>query len=172
MAEDKERRRNWLAIALGTIAMMFSYFPYAAAFATPEGEPAQIDVGLLGIGVVMAPFVFVTVGFVSRNPQAPRRVLQSMGLLIPVGLAVGLLSPVLGAAAGFGVGGSLCLNQPDLEGVMKWRLWATGLMVVYVLFLLLVITPAGVFAGGLLPLLMIGFADEYSAWRATRPMEN
>jgi hypothetical protein len=49
---------------------------------------------------------------------------------------------------------------------MKWRLWATGFTVVYVFFLLLLITPAGVFAGGLVPLLMIGFADEYTAWRA------
>jgi hypothetical protein len=110
----------------------------------------------------------MTVGFVSRNAQTPKRVLQSMGLLLLLGLGLGLLSPVLGATAGFGVGGSLCLNHPDLEGLMKWRLWATGFMTVYVLFLLVVITPAGVFAGGLLPLLMIGFADEYTAWRATR----
>ena len=172
MAQEQERRRNWLAIALGTIAMMFSYFPYAAAFATPEGEPTQIDAGLLGIGVVMAPFVFMTVGFVSRNAQTPKRVLQSMGLLIVLGLALGLLSPVVGAAAGFGVGGSLCLNQSDLEGVMKWRLLATGFTTAYVLVLLLTLTPAGVFAGGLLPLLMIGFADEYTAWRAARPVQN
>ena len=169
MTREQERRRNWLAIALGTIVMMFSYCPSAAAFATPEGEPTQIDTGLLGIGVVMAPFVFMTVGFASRNAQTPKRVLQSMGLLIVLGLAVGLLSPVLGAVAGFGVGGSLCLNQLDLEGLMKWRLWATGLTVVYVFVLLLTITPAGVFAGGLLPLLMLGFADEYTAWRAARP---
>jgi hypothetical protein len=148
--------------------MMFSYFPYAAAFATPEAEPAQIDVGLLGIGVVVAPFVFVTVAFVSRNPVAPRRVLQSMGLLPLLGLAIGLLSPVLGAAAAFGVGGALCLKPPDLGGVLKLRLWATGFVVIYVLFLLVVATPAGVFAGGLLPLLILGFADEYGAWRATR----
>ena len=151
--------------------MMFSYFPYAAAFATPEGEPNRIDVGLLGIGFVVAPFVFVTVGFVSRNPRAPTRVLQSMGLLVPVALAVGLLSPVLGAAAAFGVGGTLCLNPPEWAGVIGRRLWATGFTVVYVLFLLVVATPAGVFAGGLLPLLMLGFADEYGAWRAAQPTE-
>jgi hypothetical protein len=150
------------------MAMMFSYFAYAAAFATPEGEPTRIDVGLLGIGLVLAPFVFVIVGFVSRNTQTPRRVLQSMGLLILLGLALGLLSPVVGAAAGFGVGGSLCLNPLPLDGVMKRRLWATGFTAAYVLFLLVIITPAGVFAGGLLPLLMIGFADEYTAWWAAR----
>lgn len=157
-----------MAIAFGTIAMMFSYFPYAAAFATPEGEPTQIDVGLLGIGIVLAPFVFVTVAFASQNPLAPRRVLQSMGLLPLLGLSVGLLSPVLGAAAAFGVGGTLCLNPPNLDGVLKWRFWATGFTVMYLLFLLVVITPAGVFAGALLPLLMLGFADEYTSWRAAQ----
>ena len=40
--------------------------------------------------------------------------------------------------------------------------------VVYVPLLLLVITPAGVFTGGLLPLIMLGFADEYGAWRAAQ----
>jgi hypothetical protein len=147
---------------------MFSYFPYAAAFARPEGAPARIDVGLMGIGIVMAPFVFVTVAFVSRNPRAPRRVLQSMGLLPLLGLALGLLSPVLGATAAFGVGGSLCLNQPNLYGVLKKRLWGIAGIVVYVFFLLVVITPAGVFAGGLLPLLAIGFMDEFGAWRAAQ----
>lgn len=151
--------------------MMFSYFPYAAAFATPEGEPSRIDVGLLGIGFVIAPFVFVTVGFVSRNPLAPKRVLQSMGLLVPVALAVGLLSPVLGASAAFGVGGTLCLNPPGWADVIRRRLWANAFTVVYLLFLLIVATPAGVFAGGLLPLLMVGFADEYGAWKAAKPSE-
>jgi hypothetical protein len=49
--------------------------------------------------------------------------------------------------------------------VAKWRLWSVAFIVAYVLFLLAVATPAGVFSGGLLPLLMLGFADEYSAWR-------
>lgn len=35
----------------------------------------------------------------------------------------------------------------------------------YTLVLLVLVTPAGVFAGGLLPLLLLGFADEFAAWR-------
>jgi hypothetical protein len=145
--------------------MAFSYFTYAAAFALPEDDPGTIDGGLVAIGLVLAPVVFVVLAFVSRNPAAPKRVLQAMGLLLVLGLAVGLLSPVLGAAAGFGVGGALTLRPPDVADVAKWRLWSVAFMVAYVLFLLAVATPAGVFSGGLLPLLMLGFADEYSAWR-------
>lgn len=126
----------------------------------------RVNVGLVGIGLAIAPFVFVVLGFASRNVRAPRRVLQSMGLLIVAGLSVGLLSPVLGAAVGFGVGGAITLNPPDYDDVLKWRLWSVGLTFLYTFALLLTITPAGVFTGGLLPLLLLGFADEYTAWRA------
>jgi fructose-specific phosphotransferase system IIC component len=164
-AEEEIRRRNWLAIAFGTIAMVFSYFPYAAAFASPEGEPRTIEADLVGVGLALAPFVFVVVAFVSRNPQAPRRVLIAMGLLLGVGLSFGLLTPVLGAAVGFAAGGAVTLNPPDVEGLIAWRLGAIGLTFVYTFVLLVVAAPAGVFAGGLLPLIMLGFADEYAVRR-------
>jgi len=38
----------------------------------------------------------------------------------------------------------------------------------YMSILLIVVPPAGVFTGGVLPLMMIGFADEYAAWSADR----
>lgn len=162
--EDLLRRRNWLAIAIGTVVMMFSYFPYAAAFTTAEGETLRVDVGLIGIGLVMAPFVFVALAFISHGPRAPKRVLQSMGMLILLGLAVGLLSPVIGAAAGFGAGAVICLDPPRGQNVYRWRWSAVVFTVLYTLVLLVVATPAGVFTGGLLPLLMVGIADEYVMW--------
>ncbi len=163
------RRRNWLALAIGTIVMMFSYFPYGAAFARPEGEAARIDPGLVGIALVVAPFVFIAIGWVSQNAMAPKRVLQSMGLLLVLGLTVGLLSPVLGAAAGFGAGAAITLQPLPDEGALKHRLWAVTLGTLYIFVLLLIATPAGVFTGGLLPLLSVGFADEYTAWRTANP---
>lgn len=162
------RRRNWLAIALATVAMMFSYFPYAAAFADSDGESGTINMGLVAIGLAVAPFVFVLLGFVSANKAAPRRVMQSMVLLPLVGLGVGLLSPAVGATAAFGVGAALCLNPPDAPYVYRWRMGAVALTVVYTTILLITVTPAGVFTGGLLPLMMVGFADEYLLWGAAR----
>ncbi len=158
------KRRNWLAITVATVVMMFSYFPYASSFSTPPSGGVEISPALVGIGLVVAPFVFVIMAFVSRNKWAPRRVLQSMGLLIGLGFSVGLLSPVLGATAAFGVGAVLCLNPPLVRDVYKWRIGATVLTVIYTFLLLIAATPAGVFTGGLLPLLMVGFADEYSTW--------
>ena len=149
---------------MATVVMMFSYFPFAAAFASPDG----IDGGLVAIALAVAPLVFVILAFVSRHPRAPRRVLQAMAALLGVGFTVGLFAPVLGAAAGFAVGGALCLNPPDVVEVAKWRISATILMTFYTFILLLFVTPAGVFSGGLLPLMMLGFGDEYALWSAGR----
>jgi energy-coupling factor transporter transmembrane protein EcfT len=161
---DELKRRNWLAIAVATVVMVFSYFPYASSFTSLPGGEVEINPALVGIGFVIAPFVFITLGFVSRNPKAPKRVLQSMVLLLGMGFTIGLLAPVLGATAAFAGGAVLCLNPPRADNVYKWRMGAATLTVVYTFVLLVTATPAGVFSGGLLPLLMVGFADEYSTW--------
>jgi hypothetical protein len=157
-----------LAIAIGTVVMMFSYFPYARAFAVPEGAPPAIDVGLVGVALAVAPFVFVALGFISQNSRAPRQILVAMGLLLAIGLGVGLLAPVLGAAAGFSFGGAITLARAPLYDVLRLRLIAATALTLYLFFLLVVATPAGVFAGGLLPLMALGFADEFTYWRAAR----
>ncbi len=168
---EELKRRNWLAIGLGTVVMVFSYFPYASSFSTPPEGGVEINPALVGVGLVVAPFVFVVLGFVSRNPLAAKRVIQSMVLLILLGLSVGLLSPVLGATAAFGAGATLCLKPPTINHVYRWRIGATVLTVVYTFLLLVFSTPAGVFTGGLLPLLMVGFGDEYNVWAHFRLRE-
>jgi hypothetical protein len=148
---------------------MFSYFPYAAAFIPAVGEEGpEVDAGLVGIALVVAPLVFVVIGLVSRNPRAPKQILISMGLLLGLGLSLGLISPVLGASAGFGVGTALTLRLPDFPDQMRRRLIGVAFAVAYTMLLLLVAPPAGVLTGAILPTLMVGFADEYGAWRWTR----
>jgi hypothetical protein len=144
---------------------MFSYFPYAAAFVRSSDGTATIDPGLVGISLVLAPLVFIVVALVSRNRRGPRMVLISMGLLLVLGLALGLISPALGAAAGFGVGAALCLRLPDIPDQLRRRMIAVAFAVVYTAILLVVATPAGVLTGAIVPMLMVGFADEYGAWR-------
>lgn len=149
--------------------MLFSYFPYVAAFVPGEGESGPvIDAGLIAIALAVAPVVFIVVGLVSRNPRAPKRILWSMALLLILGLGIGLIAPALGAAAGFGVGIALSLNLPDIPDQMRRRFFGVGFALVYMLVMLFLITPAGVLAGAILPGLMVGFADEYGAWSVTR----
>lgn len=147
--------------------MQFSYFPFVAAFVQIEGEPA-VDGGLAGIALALAPFVFVVFAFVSRHPRAPRAVLRAMGAFVLAGLSFGLLTPALGAAAGFGVGAILTLNPPNVVGDTRRRLFGLGLALVYTFALLVYVTPAGVFTGALLPVIAIGLADEFSWWRHER----
>ncbi len=168
---DELRRRNWIAIGVATVLMMFSTLSYAAAFADDGSDANEVDGSLVALGAAMVPFVFIALGFISRNPQAPRRVLQAMGLLVLIALSVGLIDPLLGASSGFAFGGALVLNRPDVERVMLWRLGAASLSTVYVLFLLVAIPAAGVFSASVLPLLLLGFADEYAAWSAVRTEE-
>jgi hypothetical protein len=162
------RFRNWVALALGTIIQMFGYFPYAAAFIPREGEDPGVDPGLLGVGLVVTPFVFVVIGFISKSARAPRMILVAMGLFLAVALSIGLIAPALGAAAGFGVGAALTLRQPDIPDQFRRRLIAVALAVVYTGVLLFVATPAGVLTGAILPMLMVGLADDYGAWRHQR----
>lgn len=119
----------------------------------------------MGISLALAPLVFIAVGFISRNPTVPKKVLYSLGLLVALGLTLGLLAPILGAAAGFGVGIAITLNQPDIDGQLTRRLVAVALALVYMFAMLVFIPPAGVLAGAILPGLAVGFADEYGTWR-------
>jgi hypothetical protein len=171
VVNERLRRRNWIAIVAATPLMMFSYFTYAAAFVDDEGGRSSVQLELAFVGLAVAPFVFIVLGFVSRNPAAPKRVLAAMGLLLLVGLTLGLLDPLVGAATGFGLGGALVLNRPGISRVMFWRIGAVVFTAIYMSFLLVVAVPAGVFTGAILPLMMIGFADEYAAWSASRTAE-
>lgn len=148
---------------------MFSYFSYASAFVPRSGESGPtIDLGLLAIALALAPLAFIVVGFVSKNPDTPRLVLRSMALLVVLGLSLGWLAPVLGAAAGFGAGFALTLNMPEFPNQLRRRFLGVGFAIAYMFVLLLVATPAGVVTGAVLPPLMVGFADEYGAWLAKR----
>lgn len=162
------RRRNWIAIMSATPLMMFSYFTYAAAFVDAEGDRSGFQLELAAIGLAVVPFVFIALGFLSRNPAAPKRVLQAMGLLLVAGLSIGLLDPLLGASVGFCLGGALVLNRPQIPRLMFWRYGAVAFTAVYTVVLFVVALPAGVFTGAVLPLVMLGFADEYAAWSAAR----
>lgn len=151
------------------IVLQFSYFPFVRAFIPDTGESGPVvHQELVAIALAVAPFVFIVIALLSRNPDMGKRVLWAMGMLLAVGLSVGLLAPALGAAAGFGVGIALTLNVPDVPDQMKRRMYGVGFGVAYTLLMLFLITPAGVLAGAVVPGLMVGFADEYGAWRFSR----
>jgi hypothetical protein len=85
-------------------------------------------------------------------------------LFLAVALTVGLLDPVLGAATGFAAGGAVTLRRPQAGRVTAWRVGAVFFTAAYLLVLLLIVPPGGVFAASVVPLGMIGAADEYAIY--------
>lgn len=160
-------RRSWVAIVLATLLMWPSYFSYGAAF-VDDGDSSSFDVQFAAVGLTIAPFVFIVLAFVSRNPEAPKQVLRAMAALLLIGLPVGLIDPLLGAATGFAAGGALTLIRPPVPGITRWRIYAVVFCMLYCLVLRVVVPPAGVFAGATVPLLLIGFADEFAVRAAAR----
>lgn len=160
-------RSNWVAIVLATLLMWPSYFSYGAAF-VDDGDSSSFDVQFAAVGLTIAPFVFIVLAFVSRNPNAPKQVLRAMGVLLLIGLPVGLLDPLLGAATGFSAGGAFTLNRPPVGDITRWRIYAVVFCLIYCLVLRVVVPPAGVFAGATVPFLLIGFADEFAVRASAR----
>ena len=160
------RVRNWWAIGIGTVLMFIATVAYATAFVDDDGRADDVDFTLVGIALVIVPSVFLTLAFVSQNIDAPKRVLQAMGLMLAIALMVGLLEPVLGAALGFAGGAALTLRPPPVPNVAKWRTGAIFVTGGYLVVLLLLVPPGGVFGASLVPLVMIGAADEYAIWSA------
>ena len=146
--------------------LLFSYVAYAGAFVVSgDGAGFDTDPGLVVIALAMVPLVFIAVAFISRNPRARGRVLQSVGLLLVIGLVAGLISPIVGAAAGYGAGIAVSLHPVNVEGCLRRRLIGVVLALIYMSALLVFIPAAGLIAGAIVPGLMVGFADEYSVWR-------
>jgi len=158
------RRRNWTAIGVGTVLTFVASVAYASAFVDEDGRAEEVDFTLVGITLAIVPFVFVALAFISQNPDAPKRVLQAMPLMLAVALTVGLLEPVLGAAIGFAAGGAVTLRPPPVSGVAAWRIGAIFFTAVYLLVLLIIVPPGGVFGASIVPLVMIGAADEYAIY--------
>lgn len=153
-----------MALALGTIVITVSYFAYGTA----TSIPGDMDGQLIFFALLLAPVAFLLITHLSGAPEAWKRGLQAVGILVLVALPIGLLAPILGASAGYGAGVIFTLNRPPFASVVRNRVVAVTLTLAYTLLLLVTITPAGVMAGALLPPLMVGFADEFSAWKAAR----
>lgn len=145
--------------------LMFLSFSSLLTGIADESAADATRTAAFAFGLAAVPFVFVTLAFGSRHPRAPRAVLISLGLWIAVSLVLGLLSVGLGLSVGYGVAGifSLRLDQAHSYRVRAWAVLA-GLLYTVILAAL---SPAlGLFAAGTVPLIGIGFGDQYAENRA------
>ena len=156
--------RRWIVIALATVLMFLSFSSLLAGL-TDEAAPDTNRTAAFAFGLAAVPFVFVTLAFGSRHPRAPRAVLVSLALWIPVSLVVGLLSVGLGISIGFGVAGMSSMRRDEPHSY-RVRSMALGAGLIYTVVLAVMSAPVGLFAAGTVPLIAIGFGDQYAENRA------
>jgi hypothetical protein len=157
---DRDFRRSWIAIGLGTIVMAVSYGSLLLAIVASRSDTPEAAGPAFAVGFALTPAVFVTVAFMSGRRNAPSAVLKAMGLWLLIALPLGLFNPVFGLCVAFGIGGVLTLKAPDAES-WKSRTVAVLMVAVYSLMMLFVIPALGLMSGGLLPLASLGLMDWY-----------
>lgn len=151
-------RRNWWTIAIATVVMAISFLAFIVGVVASQPESEASAGPAFALGFVTVPLVFGIVAFGSRNAAAPIATVKAMLTWLLVALPLSLFNPVAGIAAGFGAGGAMSLQMEEWS-TLRTRLLAVLVTTIYILVVVLLFVPAGIFAGAVLPLTSIGIAD-------------
>jgi hypothetical protein len=144
--------------------MFFAYSALLSGLADDTIDDS-VRTAAFAVGMAAVPFVFVVLAFGSRHPRAPTAVLKSLGVWIVIGVSIGWFSFGLGLVLAFGAGGMISLRADD-PGAHRARTWALLIAVTYVIVLSVAVSPGiGLFAAGTVPLIALGFADQYAEHR-------
>lgn len=167
-----------MAATVATLVMQFSYWSLVQGIAVgTSGRSSTGGLGLLSLGLALAPFVFMAAAWVSRHRGAPLAVLKAMGLFVVVGASLGLVlvwlpgGAVPAVCGAFAAGATVTMRR-DEDEPLRPRVIAVAAAVVWVAVLTglaLVAAPIGAFAvmsGAVLPFAAVAFADEAVALRA------
>lgn len=155
-------RRRWVSLTAATLVMQFAYWPVVASLIEGDADLA----GLLWLGLAVTPFVFLVLAFASGHPRAAGATLAAMGLFLVVALPVGLVNLVAGLVAGFGAAAACALRLEPGVHSRRGRAVAVAAASVYVLVLLgleallPVLGRFAIMSGAVIPLAIVGIADE------------
>ncbi len=163
-------RRRWISLTAATVVMQFAYW------FVHIGVDAQ-EPDLLWFGLAVTPLVFLVLAFASGHPHAPGATGRAMGLFLLVALPLALLDLRMGLVAGFGAGAVLTLRSDPQVHSQRTRAIAVAGASVYILALLLlqglvpILGPFAVMSGAVIPLAVVGIADELSEGAAEAEQE-
>jgi hypothetical protein len=126
------------------------------------------NLGLVGLGLALVPFVFLVLAFGSRHPRASGAVLRAMGLFLVVGLPIsGLIGPLIGMPAGYAVAAITALRPPeDHDRVGRARGIAVAIGLLYLVTMAFIEPFYAAFVGAVLPFVAVGLSDQAMDWRA------
>lgn len=170
-SEQASPQRKWWAIAFATVFMAISFGSFVIALVAAGSDDPEATGPAFALGFILVPAVFGVLAFVSGHDRAPIGTLQGMGLWLLLALALGLINPVTGLAAGFGGGGVVALRREEYQS-LRPRIAGTISTTLYVTLTLVIFVPAGLFAGAVLPLTALGLSDWYAERRfGPRPVQ-
>jgi hypothetical protein len=161
-------QRKWLAITLATLLFVPGYWfmlsGVVSAATETGGGPSPAP--FIAFGLVLIPFVFLVLAFVSQHPRAPGAVLRAMGLSLLVGIPISALASdaVTGVVAAMGAGG-IAAMRADLAHDWKSRALAVLAVTAFVYLMLRLDSTVALLLAPALPFTAIGVADHLSERR-------
>lgn len=171
-AQPLSPQRKWQTITVATLVLVPAYWAMLAGIvsAAESGDEGSPHAGLaLAFGLMVIPFVFMVLAFMSGHPRAPGAVLKAMGLSILVGILVSAaaVDAVTGIVAGVGAGGVVALRPDDPSG---WKARSVGVLVaaLYTFVLVRTVGALALFPAPIFPFTAIGLADHLAARRRER----
>ncbi len=169
-AEPLPPRRKWRAITLATLVLVPAYWAILAGVvsAASDDGPAPAAGPLIAFGLMLIPFVFVVLAFLSENPRAAGAVVKALALAVVVGVPASALAAdaVTGMVAGVGAGGIAALRADDR--VTKARTLAILAVSVYVFVLVRMVGGVALVLAPALPFAALGVADHLVEVRRKR----
>jgi hypothetical protein len=164
-------RRKWRAITLATLLLVPGYWSLVTGLVA-EGshkESAPFAAPYIAFGLVLLPFVFLALAFLSEHSRASGATVWALLLTILVGAPVSGLAgdAVTGFVAGVGAGGIVAMRA---DVAHSWKARAVAVLVVsaYVFILVRSATVIALLLAPVLPFTSIGVADHLSERRRDR----
>jgi hypothetical protein len=169
--EPLSPRRKWRAITLATLLLVPGYWSLVTGLVA-EGlheESAPFAAPYIAFGLVLLPFVFLALAFLSEHPRASGATAKALILTILVGAPVSVFAgdAVTGFVAGVGAGGIVAMRA-DVAHSWKARAIAVLAVSAYVFILVRSATVIGLLLAPVLPFTSIGVADHLSERRRER----
>lgn len=171
-AEPLPPGRKWRAILLATLLLapaLWSILTGVVAIAAGTAGGAPPAGPAIALGLVLVPFVFLALAFLSQHPRAPAAVLRAMLLSLLVGIPVSAVAAdaVTGLVAGAGAGGAAALRA-DAAHDLRSRALAVAVTSAYVFVMVRFAPDVALLVAPALPFTALGVADHLAERRRER----
>lgn len=164
--------RMWKTITLATLLLVPAYWSLLAGVvsaATRRSHTGPEPGAALAFGLVLIPFSFIVLAFMSGRRRAPGAVAWALVAAVVIGLPVAALAAdaVTGIVAGVGAGGVVALRA-DEPGAWKARAAAVALAATYTFILARAAPALALLPAPIFPFTAVGLADQVQQWRLAR----